>query len=286
MNRDHADGINGNSEKLVETNSNDLSRQITLNLSSDQYERLFFQPTAAKGDLAKRLGNPTLLGVLGFLVPFSVTILCLLEFKGASSASLQGISGSWYFFGGIAMTVASIAEFVLGNTFPFVVFMVYGVHWVNIAYTSDPWHPLVAAYGANGAVDKAYTSGQGHYNIVMAMVSFIFLLGSLRTNVPFVIVFFTLIFLFGFFAGGQFQIGYDPTPEGLAYAVKLFKIAGGFGFVTLVVSWYLAIILVCASTGVPCPLPIFDLSQKVFAHSAAQKEEHAGSVRAGAVHNA
>ena len=42
---------------------------------------------------------------------------------------------------------------------------------------------------------------------------------------------------------------------------------------------YLAIITVCASTGVPCPLPIFDLSQKVFVNSKAQADEHAGHVK-------
>jgi hypothetical protein len=36
---------------------NDLARQVTLQLNADQYERLFFQPSAAKGDLAKRLGT-------------------------------------------------------------------------------------------------------------------------------------------------------------------------------------------------------------------------------------
>ena len=46
---------------------------------------------------------------------------------------------------------------------------------------------------------------------------------------------------------------------------------------------YLAIITVCASTGVPCPLPIFDLSQKVFAHNKAQAGEHAGAVKRGSV---
>lgn len=35
----------------------ELARQVTLQLSADQYERLFFQPSAAKGDLAKRLGK-------------------------------------------------------------------------------------------------------------------------------------------------------------------------------------------------------------------------------------
>lgn len=43
------------------TNSNDggpLSRQMTVTLSSEQYERLFFQPGAPRhGDLAKRFGT-------------------------------------------------------------------------------------------------------------------------------------------------------------------------------------------------------------------------------------
>lgn len=80
--------------------NNSLSRQYTVQLTSDQYERLFFQPTAAKGDLSKRLGNPTLLGLLGFLIPFSTTMFCLCGFRGASSNSLAAISGIWYFFGG------------------------------------------------------------------------------------------------------------------------------------------------------------------------------------------
>lgn len=105
-----------------------LSRQMTVALTPEQYERLFFQPTQAKGDLAKRLGNPTLLGLLGFLVPFSSTMFCLLGFQGASAASLASISGSFYFFGGIAMVLAGICEFILGNTFPFVVFTIYGQH--------------------------------------------------------------------------------------------------------------------------------------------------------------
>jgi len=285
-----SDHMNGDRLTPMETKESGdgtgLSRQMTMQLSADQYERLFFQPTGAKGDLAKRLGNPTLLGVIGFLIPYTSTMFCLLQFKGSDSTSLVSVSGSYYFLGGIAMNIAGIAEFVLGNTFPFVVFIVYGCHWVNLAYTGDPAHALVAAYnvdGADGALSKAYNSGQGHYAVVMAMVSFVFLLGSLRTNVPFVLVFFTLVFLFSFIAGANYEVGYNPTPEGLEYAAKLLKIGGGFGFVAAIMGWYLAIITVCASTGVPCPLPIFDLSQKVFAHNKAQTGEHAGVVRKGSI---
>lgn len=35
-----------------------LSRQVTVTMSNEQYERLFFQPSAPrKGDLAKRFGT-------------------------------------------------------------------------------------------------------------------------------------------------------------------------------------------------------------------------------------
>jgi len=140
---------------------------------------------------------------------------------------------------------------------------------------------LTAAYGTGPevAVDLAYTSGQGLYNVVMLLVSFVFTIGSLRTNVPFVITFVALDFLFGFFAAANFQLGHNPTPDGIAYADKLFLIAGGFGMVSCIMGWYLAIITVCASTGVPCPLPIFDLSTKLFRDSGAKTNEHAGSVR-------
>jgi hypothetical protein len=38
----------------------ELSRQVTVALSPEQYERLFFQPSAPKrGDLAKRFGTST-----------------------------------------------------------------------------------------------------------------------------------------------------------------------------------------------------------------------------------
>lgn len=61
-----------------------LSRQMTVAITPEQYERLFFQPTPAKGDLAKRLGNPTLLGLLGFLIPYQSTIFCLLGWQNAT----------------------------------------------------------------------------------------------------------------------------------------------------------------------------------------------------------
>lgn len=57
-----------------------LGRQISVQLTNEQYERLFLQTggTGGKGDLAKRFGNPTPLGVASFLIcltPFSCELM-------------------------------------------------------------------------------------------------------------------------------------------------------------------------------------------------------------------
>ena len=174
---------------------------------------------------------------MGFLVPFTSAMFCLLQFKGSDSTSLVAVSGAFYFLGGICMTFAGVCEFVLGNTFPFVVFIVYGSHWLNEAYTNDPSHNLISAFGADGATGRAWNSGQGNYDVVMALVSFIFMLGSFRTNVPFVIIFFTLVMVFAFLAAADYQVGYDPTPAGFAYATKLQQIGGGIGLIGSITGW-------------------------------------------------
>ncbi|KAF2028250.1 hypothetical protein EK21DRAFT_70162 [Setomelanomma holmii] len=244
-----------------------LSRQVTVALSPEQYERLFFQPSAPRrGDLAKRFANPTLLGLVGFLIPYTSTILILCGFQGAlAPSSLVGLSGDYYFFGCIAMNLAGIAEFILGNTFPMAVFLIYGSHWGSLAYTQDPIHNTTAPFaelgGANGA---AYNSSQGFHNVSMAIASFVFLIGTLRVNLFFTATFFGLVMLFSFIAAADFSVGSATTAADLAHIGKLLKIAGGFGFLGLLAGWYLAILTACEAVGIPCPLPVLDLSSKVF----------------------
>jgi len=238
------------------------------------------------------------------MIPFTTIVLSFLQFEGSSISSVNANTGSFYFFGGIAMQIAGIAEFILGNTFPFVAFIVYGTHWVVLAYTSDPSIGLVNSYNiaaaaaggtaVPGALNPAYNAGQGNYNLVMAVVSFVFLCGSIRTNIPFVILFLGLVLLFSFVSAAYYQLGYNPSLPGLEHATHYFRIAGGFGFVSMTSGWYvthscqddapklmflpryLTLIQVFETTGIPFPLPIFDLSHLVFPNgrTSGQKEEH------------
>lgn len=138
--------------------------------------------------------------------------------------------------GGIAMVIAGIFEFILGNTYPMSIFIIYGAHWINTGYTNQPMQALTAAFdvtgGLPGALSPEFNAGQGHYSAVMAMISFIFLCGSPRTNVPYVLIFIGLVFLFSFFAAAFYSLAANPTEGGVSHAYHLLKLGGGFGCLT------------------------------------------------------
>ena len=76
----------------------------------------------------------------------------------------------------------------------------------------------------------------------------------------FVMIFIGLVFLFAFIAAADFA-----APSGdLEHVARLLQIGGGFGMLGVVGGWYLALLTVCEAVGIPCPLPVFDLSSRVF----------------------
>lgn len=139
------------------------------------------------------------------------------------------------------MTLAGLAEFILGNTFPFVVFTIYGCHFFAHGYILAPSNLVVSFYdvpdGTAGAMSSDLNAGQGNYFLVMAVTSFLFLLGGMRTNGPFVVVFFGLGMVFSLVAAGSYQLARNPTDAGLALTAYYYKIAGGFGVVILAAGW-------------------------------------------------
>jgi len=256
MSEDHASG-----------NGAPLSRQMTVALTPEQYERLFFQPEGPRrGDFSKRFGNPTLLGLLGFLIPYTSTIFTLCGLRGAvAPTSLIGLDGDYYFLGAIAMNLAGIAEFILGNTFPMAVFIIYGCHWGSLAYTQDPNNNQLSAFEKVGSSAGAeWAASQGFHNVTMVLVSFVFLVATFRVNAFFVATFFGLVMMFSFIAAANFAIPHIKTAADLEHVGLLLKIGGGFGWLGLISGWYLAILTACAAVGIPCPLPVLDLSSKVF----------------------
>lgn len=54
-------------------------------------------------------------------------------------------------FGGVLLIIAAIGEFLLGNTFPMMVFFAYGAHFLSYATTFIPFYNAVGFFNPDGS---------------------------------------------------------------------------------------------------------------------------------------
>lgn len=179
------------------------------------------------------------------------------------------------------MLVGGFLEFILGNTFPFVVFMAYGAFWLSFGSTVQPFYGAYASYSttttpADGLKTVGFTASFGFFMIFMAVLSFVFLICSLRTNIAFVVIFFTLVLGFSLLAGSYWQsangIG-NKDASAIALAGRL-QIAGGASlFVTCLSGWWIFSAIMLAALDFPFAIPVGDLSTLIKGASARAKEK-------------
>ncbi|KAM0786195.1 hypothetical protein ACM66B_007000 [Microbotryomycetes sp. NB124-2] len=232
-----------------------LGRQISIQLSNEQYERLFLQTggQGGKGDLAKRLGNPTPLGVASFLLCLTPFSCMLMGWGGTTSAAGTVTVGAFYFIGGLGLYLAGLLEWILGNTFPATVFSTFGGFWLAFAFLLDPTKTIAEALGA-ATVD--YNAGLAIYLVWWGVLVLIYLVASLRTNAVFVALFFFLDIVFWLLVAAYFKI----ANGNVANLTSILKAAGAFAFLTSACGWYLMLVLTLGSTGFPLALPVGDMS--------------------------
>jgi len=237
-----------------------LSQGPPIQLSQAQYERLFFQPGGGPraGDLSnpRQLGNPTAFAIVSYLLALTPTVCILLALDGTAPASLTGIIGVFYFIGGLGMTIGGVFEWVLGNTFPFVVFTSFGGFWFSLGVLFDPSKQIASAF-PTGENDPTFNHGIQFYFTFWAILCALYFVASLRTNVVFAYVFATLVMTFSFLAAGYRQAGLGNATRTLTFL----KVAGGFGFANILGGWYLAAVLIFAAVDMPFNLPVGDLSR-------------------------
>jgi hypothetical protein len=102
------------------------------------------------------------------------------------------------------------------------------------------------------------------YLLAMGILSFIFLLGSLRVNGVFVLIFLFVTIGFGLGAGAFFNLG----KANVALGTKLATGTGACFFAASVLGFYFFLALVIAIMELPVPdLPVFDLSTVIKAKS-------------------
>lgn len=178
------------------------------------------------------------------------------------------------------MIVGGFLEFILGNTFPFVVFMSFGAFWLSFAATLQPFYYAYGSYStdpmseAAGLKTVGFTASFAFFLVFMGVLCFIYLICSLRTNIVFVVIFFTLVLAFGLLAGTYWQnangIG-NKDPAALALAGRLQIAAGACVFVTSMAGWWIFFAIMLAALDFPFQIPVGDLSTLIKGASERQK---------------
>lgn len=110
----------------------------------------------------------------------------------------------------------------------------------------------------------------GFYPVSLGLLSLVFLMGALRTNVVFVMIFVSATTAFGFACGSLFY-----TAIGRAEIANTCLIGVGAGFfVADILGWYLFIGMMIQIMDLPIPSPpVFDLSTVIKGKSQRVKQE-------------
>jgi succinate-acetate transporter protein len=174
------------------------------------------------------------------------------------------------------MILASFLEFILGNTFPFVVFGSFGAFWLTYAATLTPYFNAAIAYDpthpAAASGNPVFAATFAYFPLYLGLMCFIFLICSLRTNIVFFTIFLLLVPAFTSLAATFWKIA-EGTPGALSTALKTQHAAGGLFFAVSLLGWYLFLVQLLASVDFPLSLPVGDLSR--FIKGASEKAKAA-----------
>ncbi|KAF2806037.1 uncharacterized protein BDZ99DRAFT_510945 [Mytilinidion resinicola] len=241
-----------------------MHRAPSVTLSPELFEKYYLSPqTPVHGSLRKTFANPTPLAVLGLamaLTPFSCDVM---GWRGAGGNGAASI-GSYYFMGGMLMVIGSIGEWIMGNTYPFVLFGAYGGFWLSFAATLTPslgaYGHYSAAYSAAhpsaGLDDPAFAASFGFFLLAMAVLSLLFALGTLRLNICLMVVEWGLTLCFSLLTAAFWQLARGNA----GVAGKCLTAGGAFGFVASAGAWWILAAQILAAVEFPVSLPVGDMS--------------------------
>ncbi|KAL9132392.1 MAG: hypothetical protein Q9175_006434 [Cornicularia normoerica] len=244
---------------------NKIRTANSVTISPELFEKIYLNPqNAVKGELRNTFANPTPLALLGFLLSLSPLSCELMGWRGAGGDGIATV-GAYYFIGGFLMSLGGILEFFLGNTFSFVVFCSFGGFWFTLGSTLTPSFNAYGAYAANpnqpaqGLTSPGFHASFGFFLLFMGLLSLIYLICALRTNLVFVAIFLGLLLTFVILTGAYWHtaLGHTEMAERLQVA------AGAFGFLATLAGWWIFFAQMLASVDFPFQIPVGDISHLI-----------------------
>lgn len=114
------------------------------------------------------------------------------------------------------MGLGGLLEWILGNTFPSVVFLTFSGFYFTFGATLNPSFAAFASYAppdavspAEGLQTRGFNAGFGFLLLTMGLMSLVFMICALRTNIVFVIIFLSLVVAFGLLTGAYWLLAAD-----------------------------------------------------------------------------
>ncbi len=177
--------------------------------------------------------NPAPLGLSAFaLTTFVLSASNAGWFTGGGTI----VIGLALFYGGLGQLLAGMWEFRSGNTFGAAAFSSYGAFWLAFGWTLQ-----------NKQIPNP--TALGFFLLGWAIFTFLWLLGTLRTNLALIGVFLFLTLTFLALAISNFGGG------------STFSTIGGYlGIITAILAWYTAAAGMLSSSRNAFTLPIFPLN--------------------------
>jgi len=183
-----------------------------------------------------KIANPGPLGLISFALTTFVLgfYQCGVGLPNAnpygSVGPDQAVFGLAIFFGGGAQFVAGIFQFRVGNTFGCTVHCSYGAFWLSFAMFMIPSLGIREAYAGD---DRAYTVAFGIYLIAWCLLTLIFLVAALQTNIAILLVLGCLSMAFFLLAIAQFISANHATA-----AVRVNRAGGAFAIICALLAFY------------------------------------------------
>jgi uncharacterized protein len=223
--------MNGATEQQIER----IGTSELFNKTPSHHEKLYLPPEQpAAGQLRRTFANPTPVAIAGFLLANTPASIQLMGWRhaGAGVGNASATVASYYYFGGLLLTLDGICEFILGNTFPCVVFLTFGAFWFTFGGTLTPFYAAVTSYGDDTA---AFYDSFAYFLIFMGLLCLMYLICALRTNMCLVIILFNFVLAFGFLTTSYFY-----AADGRAAIAHSCPVGGGaIAFAASCVAWYL-----------------------------------------------
>lgn len=119
-----------------------------------------------------------------------------------------------------------------------------------------------------GTVAPSFYASYAFFLLFMGVLCLVYAVCALRTNVVFLTIFVTLVFVFGFLAAAYWYAAMGDAHRAATYTI----VGGAFAFVTSCAGWWIFLALMFEAVDFPIAIPVGDLSTLLKGRSEREKE--------------